>query len=214
MNLETIRYNDYERALPQTGKHILCQERGDSIIVYQAFNPHIAAYAVANQQFGGEYYRFSRMSWIKPNFLWMMYRADWAPREHQQQILAIEISKVHFTNLLSQAVHSSYKESVYGSRETWKDQVGQSSVRLQWDPDHDPYGNKLDRRAIQLGLRGNVLRQFATDRVRSIEDITPFVKQQKTLMDQRKMDELMVIKESVLMIEDKHICKKLELDSV
>jgi hypothetical protein len=213
MNLETIRYKEYEHALPQTGKHILCQQRGDNIIVYQAFNPRIAAYAVTNQQFGGEYYKFSRMSWIKPNFLWMMYRADWASKEHQQQILAIEMSKGYFLGLLSQAVHSSYKESVYGNRESWKDQVAQSSVRLQWDPDHDPYGNKLDRRAIQLGLRGNVLRQFATDQIRSVEDITTFVKRQKALLDQRKMDELTVIKESVLLIEDKHICQKLELDS-
>jgi hypothetical protein len=39
------------------------------------------------------------------------------------------------------------------SREEWQDQVKESSVRLQWDPDHDPFGNKLERRAIQIGLR-------------------------------------------------------------
>jgi len=29
-------------------------------------------------------------------------------------------------------------------------------VRLQWDPDHSPKGEKLARRAIQLGLKGKV----------------------------------------------------------
>ena len=29
-------------------------------------------------------------------------------------------------------------------------------VRLQWDPDHTPCGDKLARRAIQLGLKGQV----------------------------------------------------------
>jgi hypothetical protein len=31
--------------------------------------------------------------------------------------------------------------------------VARSEVRLQWNPDHDPTGNKLERRALQLGLR-------------------------------------------------------------
>lgn len=212
MNLETIHYTAYEQDLPQSGRHILCQERGDNLIVYQAFNPHIANYAVAHQQFGGEHYRFSRMSWIKPNFLWMMYRAGWADKEHQQQILAIEISKAHFIELLDQAVHSSFKESVYKDHSSWKDKVASSNVRLQWDPDHDPHGQKLDRRAIQLGLRGEVLRQFTTEWIISIEDITPFVKEQKALLDEKRMDELVVIKESVLLVEDKGIVEKLELD--
>ena len=29
-------------------------------------------------------------------------------------------------------------------------------VRLQWDPDHTPKAGKCDRRAIQLGLKGEV----------------------------------------------------------
>ena len=29
-------------------------------------------------------------------------------------------------------------------------------VRLQWDPDHSPSYEKLERRAIQLGLKGQV----------------------------------------------------------
>ncbi len=212
MTLDTVLYSKYEQDLPQNGRHILCQERGENLIVYQAFNPHISEFAVRHQRFGGSHYKFTRMSWIKPNFLWMMYRAGWAAKEHQQQILAIEISKAHFISLLEQAVHSTFKEAVYGDHTAWKDKVASSSVRLQWDPDHDPHGEKISRRAVQLGLRGDVLKQFATDWIVSIEDITPFVKEQKALLDAKRMDELSVIKETVLSIDNEAIIQKLELD--
>lgn len=213
MQLQSIPYTAYEKELPQSGRHILAQTRGENIIVYQAFNPKIARFAVEHQRFGGSHYKFTRMSWIKPNFLWMMYRAGWAVKEHQQQILAIEISQEHFKEILAQAVHSTYTEHVYGNHEAWKAALASSEVRLQWDPDHNPFGDKLDRRAIQLGLRGNMLRQFATDWIVSIEDITPFVHEQKALLDVRNWDEFKVIKESVWPAEDQGIINKLGLDS-
>ncbi|MFT5619395.1 MAG: hypothetical protein ACI85I_002641 [Arenicella sp.] len=212
MKLETIPYSDYEKELPQSGKYILGQERGENIIVYQAFNPLISNYAIGNQQFGGSAYSFTRMSWIKPNFLWMMYRAGWASKEHQQDILAIEISKANFVKLLDEAVHSSYHESVYGSHENWKKELENSSVRLQWDPDHNPNGGKLERRAVQIGIKGNLLKDFATDWIISIEDITPFVKEQKTILDSKQLDKLLVIKEQVIEIENEEVRKKLELE--
>lgn len=175
MYLKTIPYPNYEEKLPQKGQHILAQCSEENIIVYQAFNPRIATYAVANQQFGGEHYRFTRMSWIKPNFLWMMYRCGWAEKEAQKRVLAIEISKENFEKILEEAVFSSYKPPIYQTEENWKAALEKSSVRLQWDPDHNPYGDKLDRRAVQLGLRGTLLKTFATDWIISIQDITNFV---------------------------------------
>jgi len=103
------------------------------------------------------------MSWIKPNFLWMMHRAGWAMREHKQHILAIEISLKHFKILLQEAIHSSYIEDRYESQIHWKTLMNNSAVRLQWDPDHDLYGNKLARRAIQIGIKGPLLEKFAKD---------------------------------------------------
>lgn len=212
-SLVTILYKSYESTLPQSGRHILAQTRGENIILYQAFNPKIASYAVAHQQFGGDHYQFSRMSWIKPNFLWMMYRADWAMKEHQQRILAIEISQEHFREILSKAVHSTYKDHLYGNHESWKAALTSSEVRLQWDPDHDPHGAKLERRAIQLGLRGAMLRQFATKWIVSIEDITPFVHSQKTLLDSRNWHEFQVIKEEVWQPDEAKTKARLELDA-
>ena len=71
----------------------------DRIVVYQAFNPKISSYAVENQRFGGSHYNFERMSWIKPNFLWMMYRAGWAAKEHQQNVLAIWLPLERFKEI-------------------------------------------------------------------------------------------------------------------
>jgi hypothetical protein len=198
MNLETIPYPEYETGLPQSGQPILGQLRGENIVVYQAFNPQISAYAVEHQQFGGPAYSFSRMSWIKPNFLWMMYRAGWAAKENQERILAIEIGLDKFQQLLGQAVHSSFQPDIYASQADWKQALETSDVRLQWDPDHDPFGRKLTRRAIQLGLRGATLQAFATDWVVSIEDITPFVQAQGALVAKADLNNLLVAKEQVI----------------
>lgn len=197
MNLQTIPYTQYEEKVPQEGQHILAQYDQKNIVVYQAFNPRIARYAVENQQFGGEHYRFSRMSWIKPNFLWMMYRCGWATKEEQKRVLAVTISQASFETILEQAVVSSYKKEFYDKEEQWKDALANSNVRLQWDPDHDPYGNKLERRAIQLGLRGDLLEQFGTEWIVSIEDITDFVLEQGKKVQEKKLHELLVIQEAV-----------------
>lgn len=88
---------------PEKGKHILAQYDDKTIVVYQAFNPQIAAYAVDNQKFGGKDYKFNRMSWIKTNFLWMMYRCGWASKDGQERVLAIRIGHEAFESILSQA---------------------------------------------------------------------------------------------------------------
>lgn len=214
MNLQTILYKDYEAYLPQEGRHILGQmSNAENLIVYQAFNPSIANYAVANQQFGGSQYSFSRMSWIKPNFLWMMYRAGWASKHNQERILAIEISKTHFEAILDEAIHSSYVQEVYGSKAAWQQQLKASDVVMQWDPDHHPNGNKLQRRAVQLGLRNTMLKNFGTTWAVSIQDITDFVLEQGKRLQDRKMDELLVMQEQVIELDQPEIVKKLGLAS-
>lgn len=214
MNLQTILYKDYETQLPQEGRHILGQmTNAENLVVYQAFNSSIANYAVANQQFGGSQYSFSRMSWIKPNFLWMMYRAGWASKHNQERILAIEISKTHFEAILDEAIHSSYVQEVYGSKAAWQQQLKASDVVMQWDPDHHPNGNKLQRRAVQLGLRNTMLKNFGTTWAVSIQDITDFVLEQGKRLQDRKMDELLVMQEQVIELNQLEIVKKLALAS-
>lgn len=172
------RYLDQVKDWPQAGRHILAQFDADSIYVYQAYRPSIARFAVEHQKFGGDF-SFNRMSWIKPNFLWMMYRAGWATKEGQEHILAVRLRRPFFDELLRLAVPSGYLAERFATREEWQAAVASSEVRLQWDPDHNPSGNPVERRAVQLGLRGRVLRRYGQEELISIEDITPFVAEQR-----------------------------------
>jgi Domain of unknown function (DUF4291) len=169
---------------PQSGHHILAQYDETSIIVYQAYRPSIGHFAAQRGYFGGEF-SFSRMSWLKTNFLWMMYRSGWGSKEGQEVTLAVRLKRSAFDTILAQAVHSNYTSEVYSDKTTWQERLKQSSVRLQWDPDHDPTGIPLERRAIQLGLRDEILAHYAREWIIEIEDISAFVRQQSTYAQTR-----------------------------
>ena len=44
------------------------------------------------------------MSWIKTNFLWMMYRSGWASKRNQEKVFAVRISRKGFEEILSKAL--------------------------------------------------------------------------------------------------------------
>jgi hypothetical protein len=177
-SIATERYELVAPTWPQTGNHILASFDQSTVVVYQAYRPAIAEFAVTHQRFGGEF-SYQRMSWIKPNFLWMMYRAGWATKEGQERILAVRIQRDFFDSVLQAAVESSFNRSRYAAQEEWQQRVATSDVRLQWDPDHDLDGNALERRAVQLGLRGEMLRRYGDEAIVSIEDITSYVENQR-----------------------------------
>jgi hypothetical protein len=180
----TAQYLTQANQWPTTGRHILARHDAESIYVYQAYNSAIAAYAIQQQRFGGPAFSYSRMSWIKPNFLWMMYRCGWASKAGQEHVLAIRLRRSFFDELLCNAVYSTFDATLYSTHDAWKRALAGSEVRLQWDPDHDPHGHPLQRRAIQLGLRGTTLQRYGTTENLSIEDITAFVKEQAQLLTQ------------------------------
>lgn len=176
--LRTEPYREQRAAWPEEGRHILAHFDDQTIVVYQAYQPAIGGYAIEHGVFGGPVFSFSRMSWIKPNFLWMMYRSGWGTKEGQEITLGLRISRTFFEQILAHAVPSSH-DPKRGTRADWQADVSASDVRLQWDPDHDPHGNKQARRAIQLGLRGDTLRAFATTELLEVIDMTAFVEEQR-----------------------------------
>jgi RNA:NAD 2'-phosphotransferase (TPT1/KptA family) len=91
----------------------------DSIIVYQAHRNSIADYSVEHQKFGGEF-SYTRMSWIKPNFLWMMFRSGWAAKDGQERILAVRLRRSFFDELLESAVASSFEASRLANHAEWQ----------------------------------------------------------------------------------------------
>ena len=71
-------------------KEVFAQYDRRCVRVYQAYNSAIAAEAVALQTFG-ESFNLNRMTWIKPSFLWMMYRSNWGTKKNQECVLAIDV---------------------------------------------------------------------------------------------------------------------------
>ena len=209
-NLTIEKYTDQRARWPETGKVILAQHDDQSVIVYQAYNQSIGRYAGEHGKFGAEF-SLSRMTWIKPNFLWMMYRSGWGTKENQQVTLAIKIRRSAFDQMLALAVPSSFDAEKYASRELWQQHVKESDIRLQWDPDHDPYGSKQQRRAIQLGPRGHAVYQFNNDWILSITDISDFVTEQRTYIQSGNLNALCTPAESVYLPSDDKLSERLGL---
>ncbi|THF87714.1 DUF4291 domain-containing protein [Deinococcus sp. KSM4-11] len=199
MNLRTEPYAPQAARWPEQGKHILSQSDAEHIVVYQAYRPEIAKYAVETGRFGGGF-SFTRMSWIKPNFLWMMSRSGWASKDGQTHVLALTLPRVHFDSLLRDAVASSATAAPHLTADEWKEAVATSNVRLQWDPDNAPDGRPLARRALQLGLRGETLRRFGDEWLVSVEDVTAFVHEQRGNLD--RLERLVTPAEDVYPVSD------------
>jgi hypothetical protein len=83
-------YVEQSRRWPRSGRHILAQFDENEIDVYQAYRPDIGRFAAEHGYFGGAF-SYERMSWIKPNFLWMMYRSGWGKKEGQEVTLAVHL---------------------------------------------------------------------------------------------------------------------------
>lgn len=212
MNLEVSPYAEQRLRWPSSGKAILAQFDSESIVVYQAYNPSIGHFAAKHGYFGGDF-RYSRMTWIKPNFLWMMYRSGWGRKEGQEVTLAIRLKREAFEQILREAVSSTYIPSHAISYEEWKDSVSKSNVRLQWDPDHDPLGIPVDRRAIQLGLRGPVAQSYGKDWLLDIQDISAFVAEQRENVEPENQLGLLIPTEDVYPIDDPDLARRLTMSS-
>lgn len=207
-DIPTQKYSEQSPHWPVSGRHILAHYDAETIVVYQAYRPEIGEYAIRHGRFGGEF-KYSRMSWIKPNFLWMMYRSDWGRAEGQGVVLAVRLTRTFFDSLLASAVHSTFQSSAFADRDEWSAAVATSDVRLQWDPDHLPTGGKCERRAIQLGLRGEALKAYGQREIVEIIDMTSFVHEQR----ERVRDEgLLTPVEQVYRPEDPRTAIRLGLD--
>ena len=101
-----------------------------------------------------------------------MYRSGWASKQGQERILAIDLKREGFDEIVKNAVLSSFREVSGLSKEEWKSKLENSEVRCQWDPDRDIYGNPIGRRAIQLGIKGETVRKYINDWIVNITDIT------------------------------------------
>lgn len=158
-----------------------------TIRVYQAYSDEIAEAALAKGTFASPPFKMERMTWIKPSFLWMMYRAGWGWKDAgQARILAIDISREGFEWALAHSCPSHPEDSM--SSEEWQRMKASSPVRIQWDPERDLLLQPLEHRAIQIGLSKEAVELYVREWVCRITDITPLAHQIHALVDQGALE--------------------------
>lgn len=190
VKLALQRYVEQRDKWPRTGRHLLAQFDVDSVAVYQAYRPAIGQFAIERGYFGGEF-SFARMSWIKPSFLWMMSRSAWGTKPGQEMVLSIRLKRSAFDEILQRATPADASGAIPAPVGRAKTSNPKPSVVFQWDPDHNPFGNELERRTIQLGLRADALRLYGQDWLAGIEDITGFVREGRRLIEEGDLTQLM-----------------------
>jgi uncharacterized protein DUF4291 len=143
-----------------------------TVRVYQAYPASIARPALAAGRFVAPF-SFSRMTWIKPSFNWMMYRSGFATKPGQEVILAIDITREGFEWALAHAVLSAFHPDIHRSLEEWRRLLSERPVRIQWDPERDWRLTAMENvRTIQIGLSGEAVRRYVNDWIVNIEDVT------------------------------------------
>ncbi|MFI1285999.1 MULTISPECIES: DUF4291 domain-containing protein [unclassified Streptomyces] len=147
-----------------------------TLTVYQAYAPGLGDPAAREGRFPPAWKR-DRMTWIKPSFLWMMYRCGWATKTGQETVLAIEITREGFDRALADACLSHYEPGVHPDRSAWKESLRETSARVQWDPERDLHLNPLPHRSLQLGLSGPTSRAYADEWTVAIRDVTPLARE-------------------------------------
>jgi hypothetical protein len=141
-----------------------------TIRVYQAYGEEIADAALAHGTFVPPF-KMGRMTWIKPSFLWMMYRAGWGYKdEGQRRILAIDISREGFEWALAHSC-SSHPPPLM-SQADWEKRKAEAPVRIQWDPERDIFLQPQPHRSIQIGLGPVAAELYVHNWIRRISDIT------------------------------------------
>lgn len=145
-----------------------------TIVVYQAYNSKIADAALLSQSLNVLGFSPDRMTWIKPSFRWMLYRAGWARKLNQERILAIHLKREGWEQALLWS----------GSKEDG------ACIRIQWDPERDIEFKPLSWRSIQVGLSGVAVKQgLLGGWIVKIEDVTDVATRIGELVDTGELEE-------------------------
>jgi len=162
----------------------------ERITVYQAYNRAIGLTAAEAGTLDVPAFSKTRMTWIKPQFLWMMYRCGWGRKdENQTVILQFEMTRDGFNHLLNNACLSSFDRDVYDSQEAWKVDLAARPNRVQWDPDKDMHLRPMERRAIQIGIAPPFVPFYVDEAIIGIEDITEKAQHIEALIKAGKLAE-------------------------
>lgn len=153
-------------------RQIRAKLTNNTIQIYQAYSNKIADSILKEGFFCSPLFKKDRMTWIKPSFLWMMYRSEWSCKICQERILAINITRKGFEWALQNSCLSHFDHNIYNSNKEWLYIKQRQPVVIQWDPERDIYFNKLDYRSIQIGLSGEAVERYTQNWIVDIQEIT------------------------------------------
>ncbi|MFE2164591.1 DUF4291 domain-containing protein [Streptomyces sp. NPDC059447] len=142
-----------------------------TVVLYQAYPPAIADAALRAGRFVAPF-SFHRMTWIKPSFLWLMHRSNWARKPGQERVLAVRMTRQGWEEALSQAVLTTGDPAA----------LARAAVHVQWDPERSLRGAALNHYSIQVGIGRDLIRTFAEDWTVSLTDLTPRVRKAAELI--------------------------------
>ncbi|MET8856276.1 DUF4291 domain-containing protein [Streptomyces sp. NPDC004579] len=168
-------------------RRIRALHTASTITVYQAYRPEIGGPAARDGRFPAAW-KPDRMTWIKPSFMWMMYRCGWGTKEGQETVLAVEITRDGFDWALRHACLSHYVRGLHPDRAAWQRDLKRAPARVQWDPERDLHLRPLPYRSLQLGLAGEASRRYADEWVVSINDVTPLAHEIHALVKNGERD--------------------------
>lgn len=172
---------------PVTRQEIRAVYTATTITVYQAYPPAIGEPAARDGRFPAAWKR-DRMTWIKPSFLWMMYRCGWGRKEGQETVLAVEITREGFEWALANSCLSHYDPDLHADRASWRRLLRQAPARVQWDPERDLHLRPLPYRSLQLGLAGEAARKYADEWTVAITDVTALAHEVHELVRDGRLD--------------------------
>jgi hypothetical protein len=147
-----------------------------TITVYQAYKASIATAAVAQQKLNASpHFRTTRMTWVKPSWAWMLYRAGYSYKDPgQERILALTMKHEDFLEILKRGCVT--------------EDLGEGKlpeVRIQWDPERNVRLGKLEYRSIQIGIPGGLSERWVKEMIVGIEDVTEKARELKRVLDER-----------------------------
>jgi hypothetical protein len=200
-----------EPALKQ--REIRADYDGTSIVMYQAYREQITRPALASQRFVPPF-SLNRMTWIKPSFLWMMERSNWARKPGQEYVLAVRITRAGWDEALANAILTSPERGVYSDAEEWRRQFEQAPVIVQWDPERSLRGAAPQIDSIQVGLGRRIIERYVNDWTREIRDLTPLVRKLRDLIAKGRADQAQKLlpRERVYPVEER-VARRLGMEA-
>ncbi|CAA6811357.1 MAG: Unknown protein [uncultured Sulfurovum sp.] len=192
-------------------KEIRATYKDNTIRIYQAYSDAIADSTLAHGKFMSPPFKTERMTWIKPSFLWMMYRAGWGKKDdNQKRILALDISIEGFDWALEHSLMSNHFSQY--TKEEWIKLKETTPVRIQWDPERDLFFKPLTYRSIQIGLSNEAVPLYVNEWIKNITEVTNLASQIHSLIQKNKIKEAkLLLPKEIPYIPSEKIQKKVEI---